>query len=71
MQVDGSLKVDVSKIMQNKHYSNPYNPRKGISSWVSITLQIAQIEIEIHPMETRQFRKNSHNCKKDFYACMR
>ncbi len=49
MQVDGSLKVDVSKIMQNKHYSNPYNPRKGISSWVSITLQIAQIEIENTP----------------------
>ncbi len=49
MQVDGSLKVDSSKTMQNKHYSNPYNPRKGISSWVSITLQIEQIEIENTP----------------------
>ncbi len=32
MQVDGSLKVDVSKIMQNKHYSNPEKIADGQSA---------------------------------------
>lgn len=31
MQVDGSLKVDTSKTMQNERIGNPYNPSHKLS----------------------------------------